>query len=189
MKKRYVLLDRDGTINFDAHYLSSPDQLKLLPGAGAGLRRMSALGLGLVVVTNQSGIARGYFTLDQLDAIHERLHRMLAAEGVRLDGLYVCPHGPREDCSCRKPRPGLVERAVAELGFDPAQGFMIGDKVADVKLGQAVGAETVLVRTGYGAEVERKGESNPDHVVDTLAEAAEIIAARLAVVVSSPRGT
>ena len=179
MAKRTVLLDRDGTINADKHYLSDPDDLELLPGVVEGLRRLTGLGLGLVIVTNQSGVARGYFDEARVEEINARLIAMLAAEGVAVDGVYYCPHAPDEDCDCRKPLPGMGLRAAEELGFDPGESFMIGDKPADIGLGEALGAETFLVRTGYGAETEAKGKASPDHVVDTVAEAAAIIARRL----------
>jgi D-glycero-D-manno-heptose 1,7-bisphosphate phosphatase len=173
MTRRFVLIDRDGTLNVEKHYLSDPDQLELYPGAGAAVRRLNQLGLGVVVVTNQSGIARGYFDLDRLDAIHHRLDALLAAETARIDGLYLCPHGPDEDCSCRKPRPGMVEQAVADHGFDPARAFVIGDKEVDVDLGRGVGATTFLVRTGHGpAWVEG---SRADYIVDDLSAAVAVI--------------
>lgn len=177
MSRRFVLVDRDGTINVDKHYLSDPDGLELIPGAAEGLRKLSELGFGIAVVTNQSGIGRGYFGAQALDAIHDRLRAMLAAEGVTIDGIYICPHGPDEDCACRKPLPGMVEQAVAEHGFDPRQGFVIGDKRADVELGKAVGATAILVRTGKGAGEEARGKAGAaDYVVDDLRAAAELIA-------------
>ena len=150
--KVFALLDRDGTINVERHYLSRPDDVALLPGAAVGLKKIQALGLGLVVVTNQSGLARGYFNCEDLDAIHERLFDLLAAQGVEIDGVYLCPHHPDDHCSCRKPRPGLVKRAAEDFGFNPRNAFVIGDNRSDVALGQAVGASTILVRTGYGFE-------------------------------------
>ncbi len=102
------LLDRDGTIIAERSYLSDPDQVELLPGTVEGLRRLQRMGCGLVVITNQSGIGRGYFTETQLARIHERMKALLAREQVRLDGIYICPHRPEEHCSCRKPEPGLV---------------------------------------------------------------------------------
>jgi D-glycero-D-manno-heptose 1,7-bisphosphate phosphatase len=172
--KRFVLIDRDGTLNVEKHYLSDPDQLELYPGAAAALKRLRQAGFGIAVLTNQSGIARGYFDMARLDQIHDRLRALLAAEGVTLDGIYLCPHGPDDDCSCRKPLPGMVEQAVAEHGFDPAQGYMIGDKEVDVELGRAVGATTFLVRTGHGKKAEAAG-SKADHVVDDLVAAVEVI--------------
>jgi len=175
--RRFVLIDRDGTLNVEKHYLSDPDQLELYPGAAAAVRRLNQLGLGVVVVTNQSGIARGYFDLARLEAIHQRLRALLAAEGASIDGLYLCPHGPEEECPCRKPRPGMVEQAVAEHGFDPAQAFMIGDKEVDVALGHAVGATSFLVRTGHGPAWV--AGSQADFIVADLAAAVELIVAGL----------
>jgi D-glycero-D-manno-heptose 1,7-bisphosphate phosphatase len=167
--RRFVLIDRDGTLNVEKHYLSDPDQLELYPGAGAAIRRLNDAGFGVAIVTNQSGIARGYFDMARLDAIHARLHELLAAEGARVDGIYLCPHGPEDDCACRKPLPGMVEQAVAEHGFDPARAVMIGDKEVDVELGLAVGAETFLVRTGHGRKFIEGTKAH--HVVDDLAAA------------------
>ena len=166
--RRFVLLDRDGTLNVDRHYLSDPAQLELYPGVLAALRRLRELGFGLVVVTNQSGVARGYFDLATVARVNARLVDMLAAGGVALDGIYYCPHGADSDCACRKPRPGMVEQAVADHGFDPRQAFVVGDKAVDVALAEAVGATGILVRTGWGAKAERQGECAPAAIVDDL---------------------
>ena len=178
MSRRFVLIDRDGTINVEKHYLSDPDQLELYPGVGAAIRRLNRLDLGVAVVTNQSGIARGYFDLARLEEIHTRLYALLESEGAVIDGIYVCPHGPGDACDCRKPLPGMVEQAVADHHFDPSRSFMIGDKEVDVELGRAVGAATFLVRTGHGSKhVEG---TKADHVVDDLAAAVRIIEKDLA---------
>jgi D-glycero-D-manno-heptose 1,7-bisphosphate phosphatase len=174
-----VLLDRDGTINAERHYLATPDGLELLPNSVAGLQRMTAKGLGLVVISNQSGISRGYIEPQALAAIHERLRALLAAGGVALEGIYVCPHTEADDCTCRKPRPGMVHQAAAELGFDPQDAFVIGDKACDIELGRAVGATTILVRTGYGAQATPEVKGRAHHVVTDLLEAADIIDRRL----------
>lgn len=173
MSKPFVLIDRDGTINVERHYLSAPDQLELIPGTGAAIRALNHAGLGVAVITNQSGIARGYFDLDRLGQIHDRLTEMLRAEGASLDGIYICPHGPDEACDCRKPLPGMAEQAMAAHGFDPTQSFMIGDKEVDVEMGLAIGATTFLVRTGYGKKHEATTKAH--HVVDDLAQAVAII--------------
>ena len=172
-----VLLDRDGTLNVEVNYLSHPDQLELLPHTAAGLQRLQAAGWLLVVITNQSGVGRGYFDEAMLVATNERLRSILRAEGVELDGIYYCPHVPEAGCLCRKPSTGLVEQAAAELGFDPARAFVIGDKPSDIQLGTNVGAITILVRTGYGAGHEARGDTHPDYVVDDLATAAALILA------------
>lgn len=176
--QRYVLSDRDGTMIVEREYLADPAGVVLLPGAAEGLRRLQAAGFGLAIVTNQSGIGRGYFDEAALAGVHARLRELLAAEGVALDGIFYCPHVDADDCRCRKPRPGLVEQAAQELKFDPRQAFVVGDKDVDIALGQAVGATSILVRTGYGAEHERKGTCRPDFVVDDLLAAAELIRKR-----------
>lgn len=171
----FVLLDRDGTIIEEREYLRDPDQVQLIPGAAEGLRRLRELGLGLIVLTNQSGIGRGYFDEADLTAVHDRLRHLLREEGVELDGVYVCPHRPEDACLCRKPRVGLVERAVREHHFSPVEAFVIGDKISDVELGRSVGATTVLVRTGYGATAEAGEAIHADYVLDHLADAAAVI--------------
>lgn len=176
--KRFVLIDRDGTINVEKHYLSDPDQLELYPGVGRAIRRLNMMGLGVVVVTNQSGIARGYFDLKRLEQIHDRLYALLEAEGAMVDGLYICPHGPDDDCTCRKPLPGMVDQAVADHHFDPAQSFMIGDKEVDVEMGHAVGAKSFLVRTGHGPKFVEGTKA--DYVVDDLPQAVDVIEKMLA---------
>jgi histidinol-phosphate phosphatase family protein len=174
-RKRYVALDRDGTIIVERHYLSDPNLVELLPGAAAGLRELRALGFGLVVVTNQSAIGRGFFDQAQLGRIHARLEELLEAEGVRLDGIYACPHLPDDACACRKPNVGLLEAASQDLGFDAAETFVIGDNVSDIQLGRRAGATTILVRTGYGAAVADAGAAHADHVVDDLVSAAKVV--------------
>src|SRR5262245_37490677 len=140
-----VILDRDGTIVIDRGYISDPDQLELCAGAGAGLQRLYALGCGLVVITNQSGIGRGLFEFYQLDRIHSELQSMMAVLGVRLEGIYFCPHLPEDRCDCRKPGTRLMWQAARDLGFDPARAIVVGDKSSDVEFGKRCGATTVLI--------------------------------------------
>jgi D-glycero-D-manno-heptose 1,7-bisphosphate phosphatase len=170
--RRFVLLDRDGTLIVERNYLSDPDQVELIEGAAEGLRRLRARGMGLALVTNQSGIGRGYFDAARLAEIHERLLEKLREQGVTLDGIFVCPHHPDEECACRKPRTGLALRAAAELGFEPAHAFVVGDMASDVALGRALGATTLLVRTGHGEATLARGEASADHVVTDLRAAA-----------------
>ena len=170
--RRFILLDRDGTIIVDKEYLSNPDGVELLPGAAAGLVLLRQAGFGLAVVTNQSGIGRGYYSVQDMHAVNERMSALLAAAGVVLDGIYYCPHTPQDNCPCRKPRPGMALRAAAELGFTPDQAVVIGDKAADLGLAHAVGALGVLVRTGYGAAQESMLHTPPDIVADNLFDAA-----------------
>ena len=176
MKRRqFVVLDRDGTIIAERHYLSEPCQIEFLPGACRGLRLMLEIGLGLVLVTNQSAVGRGFLDKAHLDLIHQQLREFLKAEGIHLDGIYFCPHMPEDDCSCRKPRPGLIERAAKELDFDLQASFVVGDKPADIEMGRRVRATTFLVRTGYGSEFVSDPTVNPDYVVDDLWVAAQMI--------------
>ena len=174
-ERRFVVLDRDGTLIVEQHYLSHPGQVELIPGAAGGLRRLSQLGLGLVVITNQSGIARGYFDEAALFRIHRRLRELLEAEGVWLTGIYVCPHVPEDGCRCRKPEAELLQRAARDIGCDPRAAFVIGDKACDVELGRRVGATTFLVRTGHGAGFAGDTAVTPDYVVDDVKEAAQMI--------------
>lgn len=175
MSKQYVILDRDGTIIEERCYLSDPDEVRLLPNAAAGMRRLLDAGWGLIVVTNQSAVGRGKFTEARLAEINARLEELLLAEGVRLDGIYYCPHTPEDGCKCRKPEVGMVEQAARQLGFDPSECVVIGDKRCDIDLGRRVGAKTILVRTGYGAQEESSRIVAPDFVVDNLQDAAELI--------------
>lgn len=178
--RRFVLLDRDGTINAERCYLTDPRQLELLPNAAAGLRKLAELGLGLIVVTNQSAVGRGLLDEQALLQIHQQLQDMLAAEGVRLDGIYYCPHLPEAGCACRKPAPGLALRAAKDHNFDPCECIVVGDKPCDLLLGRAIGAATILVRTGYGLETEATGAIHADAVADHLLDAASTISAWLA---------
>jgi D-glycero-D-manno-heptose 1,7-bisphosphate phosphatase len=173
MAKRFVLVDRDGTLNVEKQYLSSPDQLELLPGAAPALKRLQQAGWGICLVTNQSGIARGYFDLERVAKVHQRLVEMLAQFDVQLDGIYLCPHGPDDQCNCRKPLPGMIHQAIAAHGFNPLQAWVIGDKEVDVGLGHAVGARSILVRTGYGKCYE--SDTRADFVADDLATAIGLI--------------
>jgi len=170
-----VVLDRDGTIIEEREYLSDSAGLRLIPGAGVALRELKKMGFSLVVITNQSGIARGFFGAPVLQEIHARLEQLLAEAGVRLDGIYICPHRPEDDCRCRKPKLGLMQQAASDLGFTPEHSIVIGDKASDVEMGWNAGAITFLVRTGYGAGVAAAQDSLADFVVDDLAAAARVI--------------
>ncbi len=175
MKRRFVILDRDGTIIEESSYLSDPEQVRLLPGVGRALRELKEMGFGLVVITNQSGVGRGFFDEEQLRRIHERLRQQLESEEAGLDGIYSCPHRPEDDCQCRKPKLGLIERAAKELGFSPKNSVVIGDKAADIEMGRRAGAIPILVRTGYESRVEAERTVATDYVADDLQAAVEII--------------
>ena len=157
MKHPAIFLDRDGTINAEVDFLTNPDELHILPGSIPALRDAMAMGFRLVVITNQSGVARGLLTEARLREIHERMLKNLKAEGVVIDGIYYCPHHPtfgvppyRTVCDCRKPKPGMIERAARELDLDLERSFLVGDRMIDIQTGNAVGIPSLLVRTGYG---------------------------------------
>jgi D-glycero-D-manno-heptose 1,7-bisphosphate phosphatase len=175
-RRPFAVLDRDGTLIVDRHYLTDPGQVQLLPGAAAGVAKLRALGLGVVVLTNQSAIGRGLLDEPTLAAIHDRLRSLLAAQDLGLDGIYHCPHVPEAGCGCRKPRTGLLDRAACDLEIDLEASFVIGDKACDVELGQAVGATTILVRTGNGSRLEENARVRADDVVDDLEAAAGLVA-------------
>lgn len=175
--RRFALVDRDGTINEERHHLDDPDDLVLIPGSAAALVRLrDALGMGIVVVTNQAEIGRGNLRPERLEEIHARLEAMLAAEGAHVDAIAVCPHAPEDGCACRKPAPGLALAAAERFGFDPPGAFVIGDHAGDMGMGRAIGATTVFVRTGHGAEEEAAARPLADHVAADLSEAVAIIA-------------
>lgn len=133
------------------------------------------MGFRLILITNQSGVGRGVMKLRTLEKVHSHLRKLLEDHGVSLDAIYVCLHAPWDDCNCRKPKPGLLNKAANDLSVKPESFIMIGDKASDLDSGKEVGAATVLVRTGYGAEVEKKGYSKADFVVDDLQAAARVI--------------
>ncbi|MBU8934495.1 MAG: HAD-IIIA family hydrolase [candidate division Zixibacteria bacterium] len=162
-KQAGLFVDRDGTLIVDKNYLKDPDGVEFEEGAIEALKRAHASGLKIVVVSNQSGVARGYFSIDDVERVNRRLLEMLAQEGIELGGLYYCPHHPdgsnpkyTRECRCRKPAPGMLHQAAIELGIDLRKSWVVGDKIDDVNLSRVVGARSVLVRTGYGREEERR---------------------------------
>lgn len=173
MKKGFVLLDRDGTVIVEKHYLSDPNQVELISGVANILKILKEMGFGLAIITNQSGIGRKYFDLITLEKIHSKLNELLLKEGVILDDIYFCPHIPEDNCLCRKPKTKLVKKAILKHNFDPKLSFVVGDNKADIELGKNIGATTILVRTGYGKEIEK--EVSPDYVIDSLGEMITIV--------------
>lgn len=143
--KRAVFVDRDGTLNINIDYLSDPAGYQLYPGVASGLKMLRDAGFIIVVVTNQSGIGRGIFNERTLELIHLRMKELLAAEGASVDAIYFCPHHPDDRCACRKPGTALFERAVRDIGIDPAISFVIGDTEMDVAAGKKMGARAALV--------------------------------------------
>jgi histidinol-phosphate phosphatase family protein len=174
--RRAVFLDRDGTVSRYVEYCRRPKDLSLLPGAGEAIKRLNHRGLAVIVVTNQSAIGRGWLTVRMLEAIHQKMRRELRRAGARIDQIYFCPHRPEDGCGCRKPASGMFERAAQELRLELRESYMIGDRALDVASGMAIGARTILVRTGHPPEPGQ--QARPDFEAATLAEAVEWIMAR-----------
>jgi D-glycero-D-manno-heptose 1,7-bisphosphate phosphatase len=178
-------MDRDGTINEEIGYLRSPEQLSLIPGAARAIRAFNEQGLVTCVISNQSGVARGFFPESALGPIHQALTEKLAREGARVDRIYYCPHHPvdgippyRVTCDCRKPLTGMLVRGVKECGIDLRRSYTVGDRIVDVQAGRAAGTKTILVLTGYGMETVTECEAAgvvPDLTVRDLTEAAAFI--------------
>ncbi len=177
MKKAAIFLDRDGTINFDSGYVSSVDEFQILPAARAGLRLLRDRGYLLFIVTNQSGLARGYLTRRGLTAIHRKLRRELARDGVKLKGIAICPHHPDARCRCRKPSPLLVEKLARKFRLDLPRSYFVGDKLLDVETGRNAGCRTVLIASGPRLRVFKRSPSwpAPDAVASDLLAAARRI--------------
>jgi len=182
---RAVFLDRDGTINVEVGYLCRPEDFALIEGSAGAIRRLNEAGFLVVVVSNQSGVARGYFDEQQVDRVNETMARELERFGAHLDAVYYCPHYPegivekyRRRCDCRKPGPGMVLKAEAELGIDVSRSYVVGDHQGDIELAKNVGARSILVVTGHGADELDKLQGQgiePDYVADNLAEAVDRI--------------
>ncbi|HWO02933.1 MAG TPA: D-glycero-beta-D-manno-heptose 1,7-bisphosphate 7-phosphatase [Blastocatellia bacterium] len=180
-----IFIDRDGTINEDLGYISRPDDLLIYPGVAEAVRLVNKAGLKTIVVTNQSGVARGFYSEDDLREIHNRMISELQKEDARIDAVYYCPHHPdygdelyRKDCECRKPRPGMLYAAAREHNIDLARSFVIGDKASDINLAANAGARGALVLTGYGKETlahQVRWPCEPDFVADSLLRAVEAI--------------
>jgi D-glycero-D-manno-heptose 1,7-bisphosphate phosphatase len=171
----FVFLDRDGTLIVEKNYLADPEGVELIPRAAEALRRLRDGGFGLAVITNQSGIGRGYFDAARVDAIHQRVRELLAAQDAQLDAIYLCPHLPDEGCACRKPSIGMIEDAVRQHTVDLTRSVIIGDKESDIECGRNAGMTAVLVRTGYGGSQETQIGARADFVAADLAEAADWI--------------
>jgi D-glycero-D-manno-heptose 1,7-bisphosphate phosphatase len=178
-KRLAVFLDRDGTIAEEIGYLNHLSRFQMYPFSAAAIRRLNDAGLPVVVVTNQSGVARGFFPEELVHRVHERMIAELAAGGARLDAIYFCPHSSADDCACRKPRPGMLVRAAREHRLDLRGSWMVGDRYADLEMAHAVGSRSILVLSGYGRGEYEWNRSNwkrqPGHVVENLEKAVEII--------------
>lgn len=177
-----VFLDRDGTINEEMGYINHLDRFVLLPGVSAAIGRLNQSGLKVVVVTNQSGVARGYFPVELVDQIHEKMCGLLHEKGAFLDGIYTCLHGPLPEgqgCGCRKPEIGLMLQAAQELQLDLESSYVVGDRRKDLEMARNAGARAVLVLTGYGkGELEflvPTGSVEPDFIAQDLPAAVDWI--------------
>jgi D-glycero-D-manno-heptose 1,7-bisphosphate phosphatase len=182
MRKPAVFLDRDGTIVEEVGYLNHIDRFRMFPFAGAAIGRLNEAGLAVIVVTNQSGVARGYFPESLVQRVNERMRLELNAAGARLDGIYYCPHGSSDGCECRKPKTGMLEQAAREHKIDLPRSFVVGDRYADMDLAFRAGCKAIFVQTGYGlGEVKWHGKEwpqQPDAIVENLQAATEWILAR-----------
>src|SRR5580704_12732459 len=161
---RAVFLDRDGTIMEDSNYVGDVTRVVLIPGAAAALKRLQDAGYRLFIITNQSGVGRGYFTREAVEAIHAHLDEYFGRFGVRFDHYYVCPHHPEDNCDCRKPKPKFLLEAARAYGLDLSRCFMIGDRPSDLQAGINAGAKAILVLTGAGRDTIAKGEVSADFV-------------------------
>ena len=187
---KIVFLDRDGTINQEVEYLHKPSDLVILPGVPAALRRLKEQGFQLVVVTNQAGVARGYYSEADVVRLHEYMNKLLSREGAEIDHFFYCPHHPvhgkgayKQSCHCRKPDIGMFEMAESCYQVDKSHSYMIGDKLLDTEAGQRYGVSSVLVGTGYGKELysgltEEEKQKAFDAYADDLNAAAEWILKR-----------
>lgn len=178
MGKRAVFLDRDGVLSVEGgEYVRRPEELRLLPGAAEAVARLTRAGWPVIVFTNQSGVGRGYLTLETLQTIHDRLRKEIEAVGGVLTAIYACPHGPDEGCACRKPQPGMLLQAAQEHDLDLSQCFAAGDTPRDLAAGKAVGCTTLLVLTGHTRAYDPASfpDPQPDLVFPDLAAAADWI--------------
>ncbi|MEJ6951183.1 D-glycero-alpha-D-manno-heptose-1,7-bisphosphate 7-phosphatase [Natronospora cellulosivora (SeqCode)] len=183
-----VFMDRDGTVSKEIGYVNHPARYELLPRTAAAIKKLNRAGIKAILTTNQAGVARGYFKEEMILRVHEKLEKLLEEKEAYLDAIYYCPHHPdlgegkyRQDCDCRKPKPGLLNRGKEEFDLDLSRSYMIGDKISDVEVGQKVGAKGILVLTGYGLgalEYEREEWNvEPDYIAKDLLDAVKWILA------------
>ncbi len=174
-----VFWDRDGTLNHDTGYVTSPEQLVLFPGVPEAIARLNKLGAMVLLVTNQSAIGRGMMTIEGLESIHERLAELIRPYGARIDGIFFCPHHPQDGCGCRKPKAGLIDQAVSRFALDVSQCYLVGDKRSDLEAAQLASVPGVLVMTSsYSADVVKardEGQVSIAYVADSFVHAVEWI--------------
>ena len=174
---KLIILDRDGVINFDSdHFIKSPAEWKPIPGSLEAIARLSQAGYHVVIASNQSGIDRGLFDMDTLNAIHDKMHRAVKAVGGRIDAIFYCPHSADSNCSCRKPKPGMFERIAGCFNIDLANAYAVGDSLRDLQAAATAGAKPVLVLSGKGKATQAEGGIPEGTLVfDDLAAVAEHI--------------
>lgn len=170
-----VFLDRDGTINEESGYLSSPENLSLIKGAAEAVKKLNNIGIKVIVISNQSGVGRGYFSEKDLARVNKRLIDLLSSYGARIDAIYYCPHHPDDNCECRKPKPGLLKKAALEHSVDLTRSYVVGDKKTDVELAGNAGSKGILVKTGFGSGQLKTMASAPLFVAEDILDAAEWI--------------
>jgi len=186
MTRRAVFIDRDGTLSEEVGYINHVSRFQLFPYAAEAIKELNQHNWLAIVVTNQAGVARGYFSEDMIQAVHKKMTEDLSASGAKLDAVYYCAHHPtvgeppyRVDCDCRKPRPGLVQRAAADLNVDLANSWMIGDRYSDVQLAHNAGLKSMFVMSGYGRgeweHQEQDWDLHPDMTAETLLDAVRLI--------------
>jgi D-glycero-D-manno-heptose 1,7-bisphosphate phosphatase len=188
--KRAVFIDRDGTISEEVGYINHPSRFRVFPYAAAAIKHLNDAGWLAIVVTNQAGVARGYFSEDMIQTVHGEMTKALENGGARLDAVYYCAHHPsvgelpyRFDCDCRKPKPGLISRAARDFSIDLAGSWMVGDRYSDVELARNAGVKSMFVLSGYGrGEWEHQRASwaaQPDLIAEDLLEAVRVIVAQV----------
>ena len=181
-----VFLDRDGTVNEEIGYLHDVGKLSLISGAGEAIRRLNISGWPVVCVSNQSGVARGFFSIDTVYEVNQKLKELLEEKGAYLDGIYFCPHHPtegqypyRRNCDCRKPRPGMLKKAAEEFEIDLERSFLIGDRLSDIQTAQNASLKSILVLTGYGQieleNIKDKTTLQPDYICEDISAAVNCI--------------
>lgn len=177
MKRRAVFIDRDGTLSEEVGYINHPSRFLLFPYAAGAVKLLNDHEWLAVIITNQAGVARGYFDEAMIQTVHDNLKRDLQSAGARIDGIYYCAHHPsvgeppyRQDCDCRKPKPGLIKRAATDLNIDVQQSWMIGDRYSDIELARNAGVRSALVLSGYGRGEWESQRSSWQHQPDLIAE-------------------
>lgn len=173
MTSKAVIMDRDGTLLKDCHYLSDPCRIRIYKGVMPALKKLSRRGWKLIIGTNQSGVARGYLDLEKLKSIHDRLLNIFRKNHVKISEIFFCPHHPDGGCNCRKPKIGMLLKAAKKYRLDLRKCVVIGDKASDIEWGKRAGTKTILVLTGYGREAALKLSTRPDQISRSLPHAVE----------------